>query len=111
MDAAMACDAYSVVAHEDDVEAVRRRWPGADIPEGRSYRFEFSARKGDLLEVTRYVWGEPDHGPFMVGSDEEGIEVDGPAELAVSEEAGRFGAENLGLDDLIALRYPLPPKP
>lgn len=65
----------------DDVEEFRASWPCNGIPAHSSFRFEFSTRNGDLVNITMH--GE--HGELLDSAD-----YDGPALLALSHDASNF---------------------
>lgn len=91
---------YSVSVDKDDVVAFMRSWPCSGLDADASYRFVFSASNGDLVDLT------VTRGDGHVDTTES---EDGPALLALSEDAGRFGAEELGLEEVIAIRFPTGP--
>lgn len=55
-----------------DVADFNRRWPCSDIPERRCW-FEFANRNGDLVDMSPHL-----------------MDFDGPALLALSQDAQRF---------------------
>jgi len=99
MKAELAGSCYTVTAEPEDVASFTATWPCSGLDPDCSYRFEFSASNGDLVDVTASRDGKPvDH-------------EDGSALVALSEDAGRFGAEQLGLEDVLAIRWPDVPAP
>lgn len=86
---------YVVTAENDDVTKFMAAWPCSGLDEDASYVFTFSARTGDLLEL----WA------VRANGQEDGTEMDdGPDLLALSEDAMKFGALKLSIDDVIAIR-------
>lgn len=85
---------YIVTAEPEDIAAFMASWPCSGLDPDCSYRFEFSASNGDLVDLQAYREGNPvEH-------------EDGEALAALSEDAGRFGANRLGLDKVMAIRWP-----
>lgn len=102
MIATLGNSTYSVVATVDDVRAFAASWPCSGLDLDCGFLFEFSASNGDLvdLEVVRDGKAVP---------HEEGD--DGAALAAMSEDACRFGAEELGLKDVLAIHFGDAPSP
>lgn len=65
---------YNVQVSKAEVEAFKAKWPCSDFP-SRAITFQFDKRNGDLVDI----W--PDSSKF-----------DGPALVALSEDAQAFGA-------------------
>lgn len=96
MNAQKAGDFYfTVTADQDDVVNLMKVWPGSGLDSDASYTFTFSSRTGDLVDLfaTR-ANGKID----STDSD------DGPDLLALSYDAMKFGALELSLEDVIAIR-------
>ena len=87
---------YTVVVDVEDVRAFAASWPCSGLDTDASYGFTFSSGNGDLVDTEMTVDGRT--------TDTSGS--DGPALAALSEDAGLFGARELGLEDVLAIRYP-----
>ena len=86
---------YTVVAEIDDVQEFAKSWPCHGLNLDAEYTFEFSAKNGDIVDLSATEDGKP-----FDTSDS------GAALSALSEDAGRYGAETLGLEDVLAIRFP-----
>jgi hypothetical protein len=86
---------FVVTADSDDVSKFVASWPGSGLDEEASYSFTFSAKNGDLVDL----WAIRGDGQ----RDATNMD-DGPDLLALSEDAMKFGAIELSLDDVIAIR-------
>lgn len=95
MRASLSGSYYTVVAGTDDIRGLAEQWPCHGLNLDAEYAFEFSAKNGDLVDVTATEDGKP------FDADD-----DGGALAALCDDAGRFGAEHLALDDVLAIRYP-----
>lgn len=93
---------YTVLVSDKEVQEFSSRWPASNLDEDASYIFEFSNQNGDLLALNAINDGK-------VRSTEDD---DGPALLALSQDAGEFGAVELELQEVLDIRYPtLLPRP
>jgi hypothetical protein len=70
---------YTVQVSRREVLAFLDRWPGAGLP-CRAISFQFDKRSGDLVDVC------PDT-------------VDGPAAVALSQDAQTYGRKRLGIPE------------
>lgn len=93
---------YSVTVPIDELLMFAKQWPCHNLDLDAEYVFECDARNGDLVEIGKFV-----DGGYVSTDDAE----DGPALLALSEEAGEFGARDLNLTDVLAIRYGEPSGP
>lgn len=87
---------FVVEIDPEEVDAFASSWPGSNLTTAAGKEFSFSARTGDIVDAWTVVDGhrlstEPD---------------DGAALLALSEDACLFGARTLGLESVMAIRYP-----
>lgn len=87
---------YEVIANEEDVATFMKSWPASGLNEDSSYVFLFDKSTGDIVDLEAETNGERCTVP-----DEES----GAALLALSEDACKFGAEELQLDDVLAIRF------
>jgi len=87
---------YTVVVDGEDIGGFMATWPGSNLRADATLTFTFDSGNGDLVDMDMAVDGR-------VTSTHD---VDGPALAALSEEAGRFGALQLGLADVVAIRHP-----
>lgn len=86
---------YTVTADNEDVTKFMAAWPCSGLDEEASYVFTFSSRTGDLVDL----WA------IRADGREDGTEMDdGPDLLALSDDAMKFGALDLSIDDVIAIR-------
>jgi len=86
---------YTVTVEQPDVVSFMRSWPCSGLDDEASYSFTFSSHTGDLVDL------------FAVRSNGkmDSTETDdGPDLLALSEDAMKFGALELALEDVIAIR-------
>lgn len=88
--------AFVVVVDAEEVEAFASTWPGSNLTTTAGKEFSFAADTGDLIDAwtldgERRLSTEPD---------------DGPALLALAEDACLFGARTLALEGVLAIRYP-----
>lgn len=86
---------YTVVAEVDDVRGLASKWPCHGLNLDAEYTFEFSAGNGDIVDLSATEDGR------AIGTEDS----DGEALRVLSEDAGRFGAEQLGLESVLAIRY------
>lgn len=96
MNAVQHQGSYTVVVDVEDVRAFAATWPSSGLDTDATYEFTFSGANGDLVDVSM----------ARDGRTLDTADVDGPALAALSEDAGLFGARELGLDDVLAIRYP-----
>jgi len=73
---------YTVTVTTREVEAFARRWPCSGL-RARPVTFQFEKRNGDLVDSN---------------DQQQHPRADGAALVALSEDAGRYGAERLKLD-------------
>lgn len=89
---------YSVLVTNAEVCDFARSWPANRLDTNGEYLFQFDARNGDLVDVSA-VDGE--------GATRDILkEEDGDWLSALSDDATLVGAEQLGLVDVMAIRYP-----
>ena len=89
---------YVVVTEPADTAAFAKAWPGSRLDPENSYGFSFSLPQGAFVGA-------------CLATDDGVIEPvghDPAAFLALREAAGRHGAAELGLHELLAARYPGP---
>lgn len=72
---------FNVSVSEDDICRFRRGWPASGLGGLRGVTFQFEKRSGDLVDI----W-------FKNGNAER---WDGPALVALSEAAQRYGEQRL----------------
>lgn len=94
---------YTVTATNRDVCDFAATWPCHGLDTDCEYVFQFSASTGDIVDVNAIR----DSGQLEATAENE----DGEALKALSEEAGRYGAEQLGLQDVLSIRYGDVPAP
>lgn len=97
MKAELRNSTYTVTVSPEEVHAFASTWPCSGLNTDLGFVFEFSASNGDLVDLNEIRDGR------AFPHDDEG---DGPALVALSDDACRFGAETLELEDVIAIRYP-----
>lgn len=102
MRAELEGSSYTVIVPIDEVLAFARQWPGHNFDLDAEYVFQFSSKNGDLVDVGKLVDGK-----YAVPEDTE----DGPEHVALSEAAGEFGARELNLTDVLAIRFNETPAP
>ncbi len=88
---------YSVLVTNRKLNEFAAAFPCNGLDLESEYLFQFDARNGDLVEVTALRDGER--------PDDISEQEDGEALRVLSEDAGLTGAEQLGLRDVIAIRY------
>jgi hypothetical protein len=72
---------YTVSISRQEVEEFKDRWPCSGLPD-RAISFQFDKRNGDLVDIFPYRYAHL---------------FDGPAALALSQDAQEYGAKKLGL--------------
>jgi len=102
MQAEMKGGNYRVVVDESEVAEFMKSWPASGLDRETEYTFEFSAMNGDLVDIEARSENE-----LRSLHEDEG----GEALRVLSEDAGKFGALELGLDDVIAIRNYASPQP
>jgi hypothetical protein len=90
---------YTVTVTNAEVNAFARTYPCHGLDLDADYVFQFDARNGDLLEVSALRDGER--------LEDVTEEEDGGALSALSEDATLTGAEELGLRDVLGIRFGL----
>lgn len=93
---------YTVIVPVDELLVFARQWPGHNLDLDAEYVFQFSASNGDLVDVGKFIDGK-----YVMPEDTE----DGPDHVALSEAAGEFGARELNLTDVLAIRFNETPAP
>ncbi len=88
---------YSVLVSNLEVIDFAASWPCHGLDLDAEYLFDFDSRNGDLVDVTVLRDGMR---PDKTRDDE-----DGEALRALSEDAGLTGAEELGLRDILLIRF------
>lgn len=101
MEATLNGTVYTVLVSNAEVCDFASQWPGHHFDTDAEYIFEFEVRNSDLVDLNAVRDG------VAVPTEED---EDGPEFVAMSEDAGKFGAETLNLEDVIAIRYPSSPK-
>lgn len=97
MEARLNGTVYTVLVTNAEVSDFAATWPGNHFDRDAEYVFEFDVRNGDLVDINAVRDSQ------VVPTTED---EDGPEFVAMSEDAGKFGAEALGLDAVVAIRYP-----
>lgn len=88
---------YTVLVTNKELNDFASSFPCHGLDLDSEYLFEFDARNGDLVDITVLRDGvRPD--AVREEEDREGLR-------ALSEDATLTGAEELGLRDVIAIRY------
>lgn len=87
---------YRVTVHIDEVLSFAKKWPGHHFDLDAEYAFEFDAKNGDLVEIEKYIDGK------LAEADET---EDGPEFVAMSDDACEFGARELGLSNVLEIRF------
>lgn len=87
---------YTVTATSKDVCDFAAAWPCHGLDTDSEYVFEFSSANGDLVDLNALRAGR-------LESLKDG--EDGAALAALSEDACRAGAEQLGLNEIIAVHF------
>lgn len=88
---------YTVHVTNAEVCAFARSWPCHNLDTDGEYLFEFDRRNGDLVAVDAVT---PDGGLRQIAEEEDGGWLS-----ALCDDAMLEGAEDLGLSDVIAIRY------
>lgn len=88
---------YSVLVTNGKLNEFAATFPCHGLDLDSEYLFQFDSRNGDLVDVTVLRDGER--------PDDVSEQEDGAALRVLSEDAGLTGAEQLGLRDVIAIRY------
>ncbi|GJD90931.1 hypothetical protein BHAOGJBA_4475 [Methylobacterium hispanicum] len=96
MRAYMQGGGYVVEVDRDEVDAFASEWPCSNLTVTSGKEFVFSASNGDILDAFTLSRGRR----YSTEAD------DGPALAALADDACRFGAQTLGLTDVIAVRFP-----
>lgn len=91
--------AFVVEIDPEEVEAFASTWPGSNLTTTAGKEFGFRVDNGDLVDA----WTVQGDRRISTESD------DGPALLALSEDACLFGARTLELESVMAIRYPTEP--
>lgn len=87
---------FVVEVDPDEIEAFSSRWPCSNLTVTSGKEFLFSAENGDILDAATVSRGRR----FSTEAD------DGSALAALADDACRFGAQALGLTDVLAIRFP-----
>lgn len=88
---------YTVLVTNKEVCEFAATWPCHGFDTDAEYQFQFDARNGDLIDIAALRDG--------INEDQIGEDEDGGWLAALSEDATLTGAEQLGLTDVIAIRY------
>jgi hypothetical protein len=88
---------FSVLVTNQEVNEFARNFPCHGLDLDAEYLFQFDVRNGDLVDITVLRDGEIPESP-REDEDTEGLRV-------LSEDATLVGAEELGLRDVIGLRF------
>lgn len=91
--------AFVVEIDREEVDAFASTWPCSNLTTTSGKEFSFSVETGDLIDAWTVSRGRR----YTTESD------DGPALLALSEDACLFGARSLSLDGVMAIRSPTEP--
>ena len=75
---------FTVAVSARDVETFKRSWPCSGLP-SRAVAFQFDKRNGDLVDITPYRYAH---------------RFDGPAAVALSEDAQAYGRKRLKLGEV-----------
>lgn len=89
---------YTVTVTNAELCDFARSWPCSRFDTDGEYLFQYDVRNGDLVDLSAV---SADGKERQIGEDEDGEWM-----AALSEEAGMVGADELGLRDVIAIRYP-----
>lgn len=101
MEARSRGSVYLVAVSPKELSDFAKSWPGHHFDIDNEYVFEFDRKNGDLIDMN-ILRGDELH-PLPEDQD-------GPEFVALAEEACRWGAEALLLDDVMAIRYPSGPR-
>jgi hypothetical protein len=88
-------DHYVVTAEPADVSKFMASWPASQLDDDASYSFTFSSKTGDLVDIVVIS---------ATGDHDASEDTDGPDLAALAEDAMAFGAIDLSLEDVIAIR-------
>lgn len=88
---------FSVTVTNAEVNSFAATWPCHNLDLDSEYVFQFDARNGDLIDLSALRDG--------VALDDVAEHEDGDALRVLSDDACLTGAEELGLRDVLAIRF------
>lgn len=88
---------YTVLVTNKEVCDFASSWPCNRLDTDAEYQFQFDARNGDLIDICALRDGVTES---RISKDEDGEWL-----AALSEDATLIGAEQLGLADVVAIRF------